>query len=96
MITDIGRKREETFSEELISRHLKIKQAHTDGITCIELVKENNAFITSSFDCCCYVWRIEDGVKIGALLLGGDPKWGLRFNLEFKKEESHREADELL
>ena len=80
MITDINRQKE-TFSEDLITRNLRIKQAHSDGITSIELIKENNAFITSSFDCCCHIWSIEDGSKIGSLLLGGDPKWGLNFNL---------------
>lgn len=80
LITDIGRQKE-SFSADLISRHLKIKQAHGDGITSIELVKENSAFITSSFDCCCHIWRVEDGTKIGSLLLGGDPNWGLKFNL---------------
>jgi hypothetical protein len=42
----------------MIKVHLKMKRTHLDGITSIELVKENKAFVTSSFDCCCHIWRI--------------------------------------
>lgn len=65
----------------MVKLYLKMKQAHTDGITCIELVKENDAFATASFDCCCHIWKIEDGKKIGSLLLGGDQNWNLKFDL---------------
>lgn len=75
---------------------LKITNAHGDGITCIELIVENDAFITSSFDCCCHVWNIETGEKLGSLLLGGDPNWRIVFNLEQRKQESRKEAEELL
>ena len=69
----------------MIKLHLKIKLGHTDGITSIELVSENNAFITSSFDCCCHIWSIDDGKKIGSLLLGGDPNWNIKFDLEKRR-----------
>lgn len=74
------------FDEDMIKLHLKIKQAHTDGITSIELVDENNAFATSSFDCCCHIWSLKDGKKIGSLLLGGDTNWNLKFDLNARKK----------
>ena len=72
---------------------MKKKQAHNDGITSIEIIKENEAFVTSSFDCCCYIWKIEDGVKIGSLLLGGDVNWKLSFDLAARRAEAEEEAD---
>ena len=39
MITEVGYK--ESFSEDMIQLHTKIKQAHNDGITSIELIAEN-------------------------------------------------------
>ena len=58
MLTEISGVDTSQFEEDMISIHLKKKQAHNDGITSIELIKENLAFVTSSFDCCCYIWRI--------------------------------------
>ena len=80
----------------MIVRQLKITNGHTDGITCIELIEENQAFITSSFDCCCYIWNINNGEKIGSLLLGGDPNWKINFNLDGRKNQAHKEAEGLL
>lgn len=75
---------------------MKITNAHTDGITSIELIEENEAFITSSFDCCCYLWSLKNSQKIGSLLLGGDIHWNLRFNMDQRNMEAKKEAEELL
>ena len=80
----------------MIGIHLKMNGIHTDGITCIELIEENDAFITASFDFRCFIWSIHSGQKLGALLLGGDPEWRLSFNMEGRKVEASKEADELL
>lgn len=80
----------------MIIQQLKIPAAHTDGITCIELIEENDAFITASFDCCCHIRNIETGEKLGSLLLGGDSNWKLVFNMQLKKSEALKEAEELL
>ena len=62
-----------------------MRQAHHDGITSIEIIQENQAFATSSFDCCCHIWKISNGTKIGSLLLGGDVNWKLEFNLSARR-----------
>ncbi len=87
MLTEI-RRSVELFNGEMIAESLKIINAHTDGITCIQLIEENEAFITSSFDCCCHIWSIKNGEKLGSLLLGGDMHWKLKFNMERRKEEA--------
>lgn len=76
-----------SLDEDMIGKpYLKKKQAHNEGITSIELIKENEAFITSSFDCCCHIWKIADGTKIGSLLLGGDVNWKLNFDLASRRK----------
>jgi WD40 repeat protein len=90
MLTEINRASHGVFHEDMITIQLKISGAHTDGITSIELIEENEAFITSSFDCCCHIWSIKTGSKIGSLLLGGDPNWRLVFDMNQRKEESLR------
>ena len=72
----------------MIEQELKISNAHGDGITAIELIQENDAFITASFDCCCHIWSISTGQKLGSLLLGGDNNWKLMFNMERRKREA--------
>lgn len=96
MLTEIKKSKQNIFNEEMIVQHLKIVNGHGDGITCIELIAENDAFITSSFDCCCHIWSIQSGEKLGSLLLGGDPNWKIVFNLEQRRQESRKEAEELL
>jgi WD40 repeat protein len=81
MITELRGAKGETFQEDMIVQHLKISGAHSDGITSIELINENDAFITASFDCCCHIWSITTGQKLGSLLLGGDINWKLVFNM---------------
>lgn len=80
----------------MIVESLKIANAHTDGITSIELIEENQAFITSSFDCCCHIWSLKNGEKIGSLLLGGDINWKLEFNMSQRNAEAKKEAQNLL
>jgi len=46
----------ETFSPDDIFQLQKIKQAHNDGITWIDMISEYKAFATSSFDCCACIW----------------------------------------
>ena len=58
-----------------------MKGIHNDGITYLQIVKENDAFISASFDCCCHIWSINDGRKLGSLLLGGDVNWKVKFDL---------------
>ena len=52
--------------------------------------------MTASFDCCCHIWNINTGQKLGSLLLGGDPNWKLAFNMGRRKKEAQEEAEELL
>lgn len=97
MLTEIKRNNNvDKFDEDMIEITLKLNNAHLDGITSIELLSENRAFITSSFDCCCYIWSIETGQRIGALLLGGDPNWKLTFNMASRKADAVKEASDLL
>lgn len=77
----------------MITLHLKVTGAHTDGITSIELIQENEAFITSSFDCCCHIWSMKNGEKLGSLLLGGDPNWKLDFDMHQRKSDALKEAE---
>jgi hypothetical protein len=60
----------ETFHEDDIFYHNKIKQAHNDGITWIDMISDQVAFATSSFDCRARVWSLKDLSLIGSLLLG--------------------------
>ena len=97
MLTEVRRPAMvDLFNDSMIGMHLKMNGIHTDGITCIELIEENDAFITASFDCRCFIWDIQTGHKLGSLFLGGDPDWKLRFNMENRKTEAQKEADELL
>lgn len=41
MMTEVNTFSTSAFEEDQISIHLKKKQAHTDGITSIEVIKEN-------------------------------------------------------
>jgi hypothetical protein len=92
MLTEV-RRRDDIFQEDMIILHIKLRTAHSDGITSIELIRENEAFITTSFDCCCHIWSLVNGEKLGSLLLGGDMGWKLKFNLEGRKAEAVREAE---
>ena len=85
LLTEVRKVEDISFSKDLVNIHLKMKQAHSDGITYISTVRENDAFITASFDCCCHIWSINDGRKLGSLLLGGDPNWKVKFDLEHRK-----------
>ncbi len=96
MITQVIKSREDIFGEQTIHQNIKIVGAHGDGITSIELIEENEAFITASFDCCCHIWNINNGEKVGSLLLGGDLNWKLVFNMQQRKVQAWREAEQLL
>ncbi len=39
MLTELRKNKDELFSEDSVSRHVKLKNAHNDGITCIELIR---------------------------------------------------------
>ena len=46
MITEVRKPQtSDLFNEEIIEVALKMNGIHTDGITCIELIEENDAFL---------------------------------------------------
>ena len=58
------------------------KRSHKDGVTHIDVLSEYNAYATSSYDCCVYIWSIREDKKLGALLLGNG-----KTAAEMKKKE---------
>lgn len=58
------------FETSDIKTHSTRKRSHLDGITHIDVMPRYEAFATSSYDCCVYVWAIREHRMLGALLLG--------------------------
>lgn len=66
------------------------KRSHGDGITWIDIISKYRAYATSSYDCCSYIWSLDEHKKLGSLYLGGkDPNWS------FKVDEEKRKVVEL-
>jgi hypothetical protein len=47
----------------MVIKEQPIKKEHNDGITWIEVIDDYDCFATSSFDCCCHIWSIEEWNK---------------------------------
>lgn len=60
----------EKFTAEDIKIESTRRRSHLDGITHIEVISQYNAYVTSSYDCCVYIWKISDHAQFGSLLLG--------------------------
>ena len=71
------------------------KKLHNDGITSIEVLEEYDAFATSSFDCCCFVWT-NQGTKLGSLMIAQDKNWGLKLNVDKRETDNLVETFDLL
>jgi len=71
------------------------KKLHNDGITSIEVMEEDEAFATSSFDCCCYIWN-NQGNKMGSLMIAQDKNWNLHLNVEKRELDNLVECLDLL
>lgn len=83
---------EDFLNEDLIKSSFKIKKAHLDGITDIEMIDEFGSFASSSFDCCCFIWSLDTCKKIGSLIIGGDKNWKLAISETDRKIQSINEA----
>lgn len=42
---------------------------HNNLISSIEVIKDKDAFATSSFDCCVHIWCLKTFNKLGSLIL---------------------------
>ena len=73
------------------------KKAHEDSITWIEIMVDQNAFATSSFDCQVHLWSITTFEKIGSLILGHESlnnNWQFRINEEERKQQEYLQLAE--
>ncbi len=60
----------EKFAKEDIKIISTRRRSHIDGITHIDVMSKYDAYATSSYDCCVYIWSIKEHRRLGALLLG--------------------------
>lgn len=64
------------------------KRSHNDGITHIDVISKYRAYATSSYDCCSYVWSLDEHKKLGSLYLGGkDPNWSFNVDEDKRREK---------
>ena len=60
----------ERFHKEDIRVTSTRRRSHKDGVTFIDVIPKYEAYATSSYDCCVYVWSVKEHRCLGALLLG--------------------------
>lgn len=79
-----------TITDEDISIVSTRKRSHNDGITWINVIPKYNAYATSSYDCCAFIWSIDEFKRLGALFLGvKDLHW------KFKVDEEDRQREDI-
>lgn len=83
----------EKFSAEDVKQFSTRKRSHLDGVTYIDVLSQYNAYVSSGYDCCVYVWSISEHRRLGALLLGlflllagGDRNWELKVSEDVRKK----------
>lgn len=70
-------------------------KAHDEGISSITLVDQFGILISCAFDCKVNIWNFS-GVKLGTLIVGGDPAWDVKIDTSMKIETARKEAIILL
>eukprot|EP00357_Protocruzia_adherens_P001233 CAMPEP_0115009238 /NCGR_PEP_ID=MMETSP0216-20121206/22477_1 /TAXON_ID=223996 /ORGANISM="Protocruzia adherens, Strain Boccale" /LENGTH=921 /DNA_ID=CAMNT_0002376975 /DNA_START=26 /DNA_END=2791 /DNA_ORIENTATION=+ len=74
---------------------LKEWKAHSDGITSVSYYSDPPCVTSSSFDCNAHIWS-PVGEKLGTLILGHDPNWRLKPDVETRSEQEMGEAVDVL
>jgi WD40 repeat protein len=88
----------ENVSKKIEPGDLKIRhewKAHEEGIIHINLLEDLKILVTCSFDYRVHVWDVT-GVKLGTLIVGGDPDWRVKIDVLPRFESARKEAIELL
>mmetsp|Transcript_25721 Transcript_25721/g.45135 ORF Transcript_25721/g.45135 Transcript_25721/m.45135 type:complete len:913 (-) Transcript_25721:3141-5879(-) len=65
--------------------------AHKDGITHLHMMQKPYLIITSSFDCNVHIWE-PNGTLAGTLILGPNPNWRVRPDIQSKLDNDRSKA----